>query len=85
MMAGKGIERGGRMPRKLRELRSDLRRAGFAVDHQTGSHQVWTHPLVPDVSANLAGSDGADAKPYQERQVREAIRRLDDAKRRQQP
>jgi hypothetical protein len=52
------------MPRKLRALRSDLRRAGFGVDHRTGSHQVWKHPLLPGVSANLVGSDGADAKPY---------------------
>ncbi len=67
------------MPRKLRELRSDLHAAGFDIDHQTGSHQVWKHPLLPGVSANLAGRDGADARPYQERQTREALRRLREA------
>jgi predicted RNA binding protein YcfA (HicA-like mRNA interferase family) len=51
------------MPRKLRQLRADLQRAGFSIDHQHGSHQVWKHPLIPGVSANLAGNDGADAKP----------------------
>jgi hypothetical protein len=73
------------MPRKLRALRGDLRRAGFSPDRQTGSHQVWKHPLLPGISANLAGKDGDDAKPYQEREVREALRRLDEATRRQQP
>jgi hypothetical protein len=73
------------MPRKLRQLRADLQHAGFALDHQTGSHQVWKHPLLPGVSANLAGKDSADAKPYQEREVRDAITRLREAQRRQQP
>ena len=50
------------MPRKLRDLRADLRRAGFVMDHQTGSHQVWQHPLGPGIGANVAGKDGADAK-----------------------
>jgi hypothetical protein len=67
------------VPRKLRELRADLRRAGFVQDHQTGSHQVWKHALLPGVSANLAGRDGADAKLYQEREVAEALRRLAEA------
>lgn len=74
----------GRMPRKLRELRADLRREGFAPDHQTGSHQVWKHPLISGVSVNLAGKDEADAKPYQEREVQTAIRRLREAKQREQ-
>jgi hypothetical protein len=33
----------------------------------------------------LAGHDGADAKPYQEKHVRELLRRIADAKRRPQP
>ena len=69
------------MPRKLRELRADLRRAGFVMDHQTGSHQVWKHTLVPGIGANLAGKDGADAKSYQESEVRQAIRASRDAQR----
>jgi hypothetical protein len=63
--------------------RADLRHAGFSIDHQRGSHQVWKHPLIPGVSANLAGAYGADAKPNQEQQVREALRRLEEAQRRQ--
>jgi hypothetical protein len=73
------------MPRKLRQLRSDLRRAGWAIDRQSGSHQIWKHALVPGAEVNLAGADGQDARPYQERDVREAVRRAQDAQRRQQP
>jgi hypothetical protein len=71
------------MPRKLRQLRADLREAQFSVDHQTGSHQIWKHRLLPGISVNLAGSDGADAKPYQEVQVRRALQALRDAQERQ--
>lgn len=67
------------MPRKLRELRADLRRSGFTIDHQTGSHQVWKHPQFPGIGANMAGRDGADAKRYQECQVRQAPQALREA------
>ena len=71
------------MPRKLRALRADLRRAGFTLDHQTGSHQVWKHHLVAGIGANLAGKDSADAKPYQEREVSNALDQLRQAQQRQ--
>lgn len=75
------------MPRKLRQLRADLHRARWSIDRQSGtSHQIWKHPLVPDLEVNLAGKDGNDAKHYQERDVREALRRSREAEmRRQQP
>lgn len=63
------------MPRKLRELRTDLQRNGWRIDRQKGSHQTWEHSLVPDLSVVLAGKDGDDAQPYQVRKVRDAIRR----------
>jgi predicted RNA binding protein YcfA (HicA-like mRNA interferase family) len=73
------------MPRKLRALRGDLLRAGFYLDHQTGSHQVWKHPLVPGISVIIAGKDGADAKLYQENQVRRALQALHEAQEKQAP
>lgn len=75
------------MPRKLRQLRSELRRGRWSIDRQSGtSHQIWKHPLVPDLEVNLAGKDGDDAKHYQERVVREALRRSHEAElRRRQP
>ncbi len=72
------------MPRKLRELRADLRRAGFYLHRTRGSHTMWKHPLVPGISANLAGKDGADARAYQEDEVRWALRAVREAQRRQQ-
>ncbi len=69
--------------RKLRQWRADLQRVGFYLDHQTGSHQIWKHPLIPGISVNLVGKDSADAKPYQEREIREAMRKLQEAQEQQ--
>jgi predicted RNA binding protein YcfA (HicA-like mRNA interferase family) len=71
------------MPRTIRELRAELRRAGWDVVRQSGSHQIWKHPLVPGVEVNVAGHDGEDARHYQERDVREAVRLAGTAQRRQ--
>ena len=60
------------MPREIRELKADLRRAGFVPRPGKGSHTVWEHPLVPD-SLAVSGSDGNDALPYQEKDVRRYI------------
>jgi predicted RNase H-like HicB family nuclease len=49
------------------------------VVRQTGSHQIWKHPLLSGVEINLAGHDGADAHQYQERDVRDAVLRARDA------
>lgn len=62
------------MPRKIRQLKADLRRAGFVLtDRGKGSHEVWEYPAVTIASVTLSGRDGADARPYQERDVRLAI------------
>ena len=62
------------MPRKIRELVSDLERAGFAlVDGGRGSHRKFRHPRFPG-AVILSGKAGADAQHYQEKQVRHAIR-----------
>ncbi len=72
------------MPRKIRELRADLRRGGFRIRPGHGSHERWTHPLVPG-RVTLSGGDGDDAQRYQERQIAKALKALADAQRRQQP
>ncbi len=56
------------MPRKVRELRSQLRRAGFTTDpaRGKGSHTYWEHSLLPGRAVTLAGKDGDDAQRYQE-------------------
>lgn len=67
------------MPRRIRQLKADLRRAGFYQDRIRNSHTIWKHPSIPGISANLAGSDGADAKRYQEEEVRHAIQAAREA------
>lgn len=67
-----------------RELRRDLRRVGYRVVRQKGSHEQWAHPLVP-TPLTLDGRDGEDADHYQERAVRKYIRLAEEAERRQQP
>ena len=60
------------MPRKIRELISELRKAGFALDRQKGSHRQFKHPSFQGI-ITLSGGVGDDAKTYQERQVTKAI------------
>jgi predicted RNA binding protein YcfA (HicA-like mRNA interferase family) len=62
------------MPRKIRQLVSDLAKAGFVpVPGGKGSHRKFRHARFPG-SVVLSGADGDDAYHYQERQVRNAIR-----------
>lgn len=60
------------MPRKIRELITELRKAGFTLDRQKGSHRQFKHPSFQGV-ITLSGGEGDDAKAYQERQVAKAI------------
>ncbi len=59
------------MPRKIRQLVSDLERAGFVNRGGKGSHRNFTHGKRLRVT--LSGQLGDDAKPYQERDVKRAI------------
>jgi predicted RNA binding protein YcfA (HicA-like mRNA interferase family) len=63
------------MPRKIRQLKADLQQAGFRAVSGKGGHTGWRHPLLPD-KLTLAGHDGDDAKPYQEKQLRAILGRL---------
>jgi predicted RNA binding protein YcfA (HicA-like mRNA interferase family) len=59
------------LPRKIRELESTLRRAGFACEAARGSHRKWIHPSGRMVV--ISGAGGDDAKRYQEAQVEQAV------------
>jgi predicted RNA binding protein YcfA (HicA-like mRNA interferase family) len=65
------------MPRKIRELAADLRSAGFEQIRGggKGSHRKFIHEKYSG-AVTLSGRDGEDAKPYQERQVRQAIEQV---------
>lgn len=53
------------VPRKIRELLKDLQRAGFQrIAGGKGSHRK-------------CGAEGADAKTYQEKQIRKAIEQVE--------
>lgn len=59
------------MPRKLRELMADLERAGFVNRGGKGSHRNYLHPR--GLRVTLSGQAGADARHYQEQEVRRKI------------
>ena len=65
------------MPKKIRELKVMLSKAGFIClpKRGKGSHSIWEHRQL-SYNVALAGQDGDDAKRYQEKDVRNAIRDL---------
>jgi predicted RNA binding protein YcfA (HicA-like mRNA interferase family) len=64
------------MPRKIRQLVSDLEQAGFTLTPGgKGSHRKFRHPRYAG-AVILSGGNGDDAHPYQEKQVRNAIREV---------
>jgi predicted RNA binding protein YcfA (HicA-like mRNA interferase family) len=63
------------MPKKIRELKSLLKKAGFIVQPAKGSHSKWIHPKLSQ-SIIIAGKDGSDARSYLEKQVMDALKKL---------
>lgn len=59
------------MPRKIRELMKELEMAGFINRGGKGSHRNFQH--VSGVVLTLSGRPGDDAKPYQEKLVKQKI------------
>lgn len=67
------------MPKKIRELKAMLKKSGFSVRSGKGSHTKWLHPLYSG-RVTLSGKDSQDAKIYQEKEIRKAIRIVEAAK-----
>ena len=63
------------MLKKIRELKQILRRAGFSEIPGKGSHSNWIHQLYRG-KITIAGKDGIDAKPYQEKEVLQALQEV---------
>ena len=59
------------MPRKIRQLIKDLENAGFVNRDGKGSHRNYLHEK--GVALTISGKLGDDAKPYQEKLVRQKI------------
>ncbi len=57
------------MPRKIRELIRDLEKAGFVNRGGKGSHRNYIHES--GVILTISGKLGDDAKPYQEKLVKQ--------------
>jgi predicted RNA binding protein YcfA (HicA-like mRNA interferase family) len=70
------------VPKKIRELKAILRKAGFSFRKGKGSHTVWSHAQLSarEDAIVLSGNDGDDAKPYQERDVERALKKLQGEK-----
>ena len=66
------------MPKKIRQLKAILQKAGFVYRPAKGSHTFWTHPLIPDEPVTIAGKDGDDAPRYLEKQVNRVLEKLEE-------
>lgn len=60
------------MPRKIRQLIRDLKKAGFVDRGGKGNHRNFVHPNVGK-PVTISGNENKDAKHYQEKAVRLAI------------
>jgi predicted RNA binding protein YcfA (HicA-like mRNA interferase family) len=63
------------MPVKIRKLKSELGKAGFVWEPGKGSHTHWFYQHDRSIRVLLAGRDGDDAKPYQIKEVRDALKK----------
>ncbi len=54
-----------------------LRQLGFTELPGKGSHTNWIHPLYTG-KLTVSGKDTSDAKSYQEKEVRQAIKEVEE-------
>ena len=64
------------MPPKIRDLIAELQRAGFIDRGGKGSHRNFVHPKAQK-PITISGKLGDDAKNYQVRAVRLALKELE--------
>ncbi len=62
------------MPRTIRELIKYLKKAGFVNRGGKGSHRNYVHSS--GVVLTISGKLGNDAKPYQEKLVKQKIEEI---------
>ena len=66
------------MPKKIRELKAMLLKAGCISEPGKGSHTKWKHPLI-NRKIVLSGKDRTDAKSYQEKEVIQLLKDIKEA------
>lgn len=64
------------MPRKIRELIKELKKSGFVERGGKGSHNNFIHPS--GVLITISGKPGDDAKLYQEKLVRQLLKKVEN-------
>jgi len=64
------------MPRKIRELIAALEQYQFKNRGGKGSHRNYQH--ASGVNITISGNLGDDAKPYQEKELEKALRKIMD-------
>jgi len=62
------------MPPKIRELLAELEQNGFLNVGGRGSHRNYKHPKGEKLT--ISGKLGSDARRYQEKLVKDAIRKV---------
>ncbi len=66
------------MPPKIRALIAELERNGFVNRGGKGGHRNFEHPL--GLRVTISGKAGDDARKYQQRLVRENLRKVSERK-----
>jgi predicted RNA binding protein YcfA (HicA-like mRNA interferase family) len=72
------------MPRKIRELKSQIAREGFLYlpKRGKGSHERWKHPLISK-TMTISGKDGDDVPSYLEKQLQQLLKEIEQILREQ--
>ncbi len=67
------------MPRKIRELKTQIAREGFVYlpKRGKGSHERWKHPLLGK-TMTIPGQDGDDVPLYLEKQLAKLLVLLEE-------
>ena len=66
------------MPKKIRELKAMLQKAGCICESGKGSHTKWSHSALA-YKITVSGKDSNDAKKYQEKDVKDFLRNISEA------
>jgi multidrug efflux pump subunit AcrA (membrane-fusion protein) len=66
------------MPKKIRELKSLLLKAGLLTVLERVVILSGAIPLLPGEPITVAGQDGDDAKLYLEKEINQKIKKLED-------
>ena len=69
------------MPRKIRELKTQIQREGFIYlpKRGKGSHERWRHPLLRKTLI-ISGKDGDDVPLYLEKQLEKLLIELEESR-----